>query len=79
VAENDGLRKNDPRATLINDILTRMIGTGSIRQKVQQPAVAWNAFCEGRDLKIIKCLDGAKLTLWGTPLANGRQAQGVCA
>ena len=74
IAENDGLRKNDPRGTLINDLLTRSIGTGSVRQKIQQPALAWNAFCEGRDLKIIKCIDGAAITLWGTPLAKGRAA-----
>lgn len=74
MAENDGLRKNDPRGTLINDLLTRSVGTGSVRQKIQQPALAWNAFCEGRDLKIIKCIDGASVTLWGTPLAKGRAA-----
>lgn len=74
LAEHDGLRKNDPRATLYSDILTRTMVTGSIRQRVQQPALAWNAFCEGRDLKIIKCIDGAAITLWGTPLAKGRTA-----
>ena len=74
VAENDGLLKNDPRGTLINDMLTRNMRDGSIRQKVQQPSLAWNAFCEGRDLKIIKCIDGACITLWGTPLAKGRVA-----
>lgn len=74
LAEHDGLRKNDPRATLYSDILTRTMVTGSIRQRVQQPALAWNAFCEGRDLKIIKCIDGAAITLWGTPLAKGRSA-----
>lgn len=74
LAENDGLRKNDPRSTLIDDLLTRTLATGSVRQRVQQPALAWNAFCEGRDLKIIKCIDGAAITLWGTPLAKGRKA-----
>lgn len=74
IAENDGLRKNDPRSTLINDILTRSIGTGNIRQKVQQPILAWNAYCEGRDLKIIKCIEGSALMLWGTPLAKGTAA-----
>lgn len=74
VAENDGLRKNDPRGTLINDLLTRTMSTGSIRQKVQQPALAWNAWCEGRDLKIIKCLVDAQITLWGTPL-NAKAAK----
>ena len=74
IAENDGLRKHDPRATLIADLLGRSLNTGSVRQRVQQPSLAWNAFCEGRDLKIIKCIDGAAITLWGTPLAKGRQA-----
>lgn len=72
-AANDGLRKGDPRRAFVDDLLfQRFLNTGSARQKVQQPAVAWNAFCEGRDLKIIKCIDGAALTLWGTPLAKGR-------
>lgn len=74
LANQDGLRKNDPRATLFKDILTRSLNSGSVRQRVQTPALAWNAFCEGRDLKIIKCIDGAVLTLWGTPLARGRAA-----
>lgn len=68
VARNDGLRRFDPRGTLIQDLLTRPGNQGSIRQRVQQSAVAWNAFCEGRDLKIIKCVEGAALTFWGTPL-----------
>ena len=70
VSENDGLRKNDPRGTLISDLLTRTMSTGSIRQKVQQPAIAWNAWCEGRDLKVIKCLIESPITLWGTPLSS---------
>lgn len=74
LANQDGLRKHDPRATLYKDILTRSLNSGSVRQRVQMPALAWNAFCEGRDLKIIKCIEGAALTLWGTPLAKGRAA-----
>ena len=53
----DILRKNDPRATLFKDILTRALNSGSVRQRVQMPALAWNAFCEGRNLKIIKCIE----------------------
>lgn len=71
LADNDGLRKNDPRSTLLQDILTRGLNTGAIRQRVQQPSLAWNAWCEGRDLKIIKCITDAPITLWGTPLAKG--------
>lgn len=68
MAKNDGLRRHDPRGTLIQDYLTRGANTGSIRQRVQQTALAWNAFCEGRDLKIIKCIEGAQITIWGTPV-----------
>ena len=68
LANNDGLRRTDPRATLIQDYLTRSAHSGSIRQRVQQTSLAWNAFCEGRDLKIIKCIDGAQIVLWGTPV-----------
>ena len=74
VAENDGLRKNDPRSALISDLLIRQKNAGNIRQKVQQPALAWNAWCEGRSISIIKCITGATLTLWGTPL-NGKAAK----
>ena len=71
VANNDGLRRGDPRHTLIQDFGVRDINSGSIRQRVQQSALAWNAFCEGRDLKIIKCITGAPIVVWGTPL-NGK-------
>lgn len=73
VAENDGLKKNDPRAALIFDLLSRVVGVGNIRQKVQQSTVAWNAWCEGRPLSIIKCVPGGSLTLWGTPLKAVRK------
>ncbi len=71
VARNDGLRRGDPRGAFILDLLTRHTNQGSIRQRVQQTSIAWNAFCEGRDLKIIKCIDSAKIVFWGTPL-NGK-------
>lgn len=68
IAKNDGLRRGDPRATLIQDYLTRVVNGGSIRQRVQQSTLAWNAFCENRDLKIIKCIDNAQIVIWGTPV-----------
>lgn len=74
VADNDGLRKGDPRHTLVQDLFVRNLATGSVRQRIQQSALAWNAFYEGRDLKIIKCVVGATITLSGTPL-NGKGAK----
>lgn len=72
IANNDGLRRGDPRHTLIQDFGVRDTSSGSVRQRVQQSALAWNAFFEGRDLKIIKCVTGAQITLSGTPM-NGKK------
>ena len=71
LAGNDGLRKTDPRARLIADFNSRVATNGAAIQNVQRVAVAWNAFCEGRDLKIIKCIDGAPIRIANTPLAKG--------
>lgn len=73
VAENNELKRTDPRAVLISDMTTRRLNSGSSRQGVQQPVLAWNAWNEGRDLRIIKCIEGAPIVIWGTPLARGRQ------
>lgn len=72
VAENNGLKKFDPRHTLIQDFHTRALNSGSSRQSVQAPVLAWNAFFEGRPLKIIKCIEGADIRIAGTPFANGK-------
>lgn len=74
IAENDGLRRGDPRHTLIQDLMARDMGSGAVRQRVQQSTLAWNAFCEGRDLKIIKCVTGSPLLVWGSPI-NGKPAK----
>lgn len=71
VARNDGLRKTDPRARLIADFAIRTLASGSVRQSVQQSAIAWNAFYEGRELKIIKCIEGAEIVVSGTPMRKG--------
>ncbi len=68
LAENDGLRSSDPRSALYADLLTRNLGSGSIRQRVQQSAAAWNAFYRGRTLQQIKCVPGGAITILGTPL-----------
>lgn len=72
LANNDGLRARDPRAALLRDMHERNANTGTSRQGVQAPVLAWNAFCEGRELKIIKCVTGAAIAPWGTPI-HGRR------
>lgn len=72
LARNDGLKKGDPRHTLIDDLMTRNLQSGSVRQRVQQSTIAWNAWFEGRALKIIKCIPGAPISIAGTPLGSRR-------
>ena len=67
LAANDGLKRNDPRARLLADFHSRAANSGNIRQGVQRVALAWNAFYEGRDLKIIRCHDNGAITIKGTP------------
>lgn len=73
MANNDGLRKTDPRHRLIADLNNRSL-SGNQRQSIQVCAMAWNAFCEKRELSIIKIYPGAKVKIWGTPLQNGPEA-----
>lgn len=70
IAANDGLRKTDPRHRMIADLNNRSL-SGNQRQSIQVCAIAWNAFCEKRDLSIIKIYPGSKIKVWGTPLHNG--------
>lgn len=72
VAEGVNLRKNDPRLTLGQDIINRNNAVGMKNISVQQAALAWNAFFQGRDLKIIKCTEDWRLVIAGTPVKGGR-------
>lgn len=68
VAEDDALPKHDPRKRLLTDFAERRLNSGSAMQSVFQPMLAWNAWNEGRELKIIRIRDTTRLNLWGTPL-----------
>ena len=72
VAGNDGLKKGDPRHALIADFMNRAMTTNS-RIHLQGASIAWNAFCEKRELAIIKCIPSATIKVWGTPFANGNK------
>lgn len=64
MAENDGLRRGDPRATLLQwlqDNATR----GSMNGYIYAAARAWNAFCEGKELTVIR-MSSAPLRIIGT-------------
>jgi hypothetical protein len=71
IAEDDGLRRNDPRKTLL-DWLRLAITTGgggkaakskklfSDHELIKGCAAAWNAFCERRELQFIRTNHAAK-------------------
>lgn len=78
IARQDGLASGDPRNTLIRDFRSRAnneAGKGNTNQRavIQSVTLAWNAFCEKRELAIIKVVGGAILRVWGTPYQNGNR------
>lgn len=68
LAKDDGLRRTDPRKTLLLDLASRNTGMGSARARILPTAVAWNAFFEARPLHHIKVMDSTPLRIAGTPV-----------
>lgn len=69
IANNDGLRKGDPRHTfLANDRDTR----GANPTMAAIAATAWNAWFEGRTLGSIRVYDGSPIRIMGTPYVGRR-------
>jgi hypothetical protein len=78
VARQDGLARGDARDTLVKDFRNRMTnldgkGNNNQRAVIQSVTMAWNAFCEKREISHIKCSSGAVIKVWGTPFANGNR------
>lgn len=70
LAKDDGLRRTDPRKTLLLDLAARNTGAGSHRQRLIPTAVAWNAFYEARPLHIIKVSESSVLRIAGTSITG---------
>lgn len=66
VCANDGLRRGDPRHTLIQDLLSRPLNSGASQQVMVVPSVAWNAFFDGRTLNKIKVHASSEVSIAGT-------------
>lgn len=78
IARDDGLKKGDPRDTLLKDFRSRGSNdrgqsNNNQRAVVLTATLAWNAFCEKRELVMIKIVNGAQIKLWGTPYQNGNR------
>lgn len=70
VADDNGLRKNDPRKTYLTAIQNSAATNGSGAYTARQAAVAWNAWYEGRSLSIIRIIENAPLRILGTPIGR---------
>ena len=66
VAQNDGLKRGDPRLALCNDLMTRH-GAGSAAAGFAPSIIAWNAWFNDRQLHQIKVLDSFVPIIDGTP------------
>jgi hypothetical protein len=66
VAEDDGLRKGDPRKTLHN-LLIEGIHRGHVDAGLKYASVAWNAWMQGRKLEILRIYDKTECQPLGTP------------
>lgn len=64
IAENDGLKKGDPRRTFLLDE-HNLSGSQPVAASVA--AGAWNAFYEKRSIGFIRIYDGAPVRILGTP------------
>ena len=79
VAQDDCLRKTDPRKALLRYLLSRTLTGGTVAVSDHAKAVArsWNAYYRGDDLSVLRITGGFSLagTPWGTknepePLPN---------
>lgn len=68
VADDDGLRKADPRKALVDVFRSRNM-VGSLMDTMTYPAAAWNAWYEGRTLRSLRASDTVSIN--GTPYERG--------
>lgn len=72
-ADNEGILRGDPRRALANDMLSR--NASSVPVAAFAPAMlAWNAFHNDREMKIIKVMDSFVPAIDGTPF-DGKKAK----
>lgn len=67
IAENDGLRRGDPRHTAILDLINRDLDKAQYNAGAVAVAAAWNAFVEERQLNHTKVYDTSTVKIALTP------------
>lgn len=66
VAQMDGLKRGDARLALASDFMTRKVN-GSSAEAFAPSILAWNAFFNEREMKLVKVLDTFVPVIDGTP------------
>lgn len=72
LAENDGLRKGDPRRALVVALYERSLNSGKFDARVILPANAWNNWYQGKNINTLKVFAESEPFLLGTPYVRRR-------
>lgn len=67
VAQNNGLKRGDPRLALCSDLMMRKTINGQTASTFAPSIIAWNAFYNDRPLQLIKVMDSFVPVIDGTP------------
>lgn len=71
VADNDGLRRGDPRHTYVTTLNSgRRDHSGTAWMSASLAATAWNAYYDDRRITFLRTVQGAAIRVSGTPLAK---------
>lgn len=73
VSRNDGLRRRDPRHTLIADFNARPTNKATPIAAAIVSATAWSAFFEGRTISHLKVYENSVVRIAGTPFDGRRK------
>ncbi len=71
IAADDGLRRTDPRKTLLNYLTGTKATASNVMDHIKAVALAWNAFSQGRQLSALKLTAFIQFHLVGTPYRKG--------
>ncbi len=72
LAENDGLRKGDPRRALMVALYERSLNSGKVDARIILPANAWNNWYQGKSINTLKVFAESEPFLLGTPYVRRR-------
>lgn len=74
VAQMENLSRGDARLTLASDFMTRPVASGAVAV-IAPSIIAWNAFFNERELRIIKVTEHFVPAIYGTPF-DGKPVKG---